>query len=1527
MCARTRRLSIHWPLLLLVATLPTAAGCGFGTIGAALGLSAGGGGGGGTDLPATLTGFSLEGTQAPPATLRFTLLDPESEPTPVELRLRIPDGSGGETDVLLTELSQGGTPQSNPQVLGTSPSGIEHVFDWNFTAQAGLPTDGSLIEGVTVYALVPGVLDDIFLGTNAVQSGVGNNPPAVSGVNLPSEAGGVLGIPFLIEDSAGDLVSVRIEFDIQGDTPDAGFQLVTPQFFGSPPPFAVVGVAASEAGTPVTFAWDTGADLTGSEFDVVLRLTPDDGLVEGTPVVTEAVRIDNSSVPTATIDGGGLLASSDSRRGIGIPYRVSDAESDRVRVVFQWRDPSGFFPTLPTSSDDLEELLADPVQRTQAQIATPFPLRALGAVEVVDESNLRLTGLNREAPWFVTQGLEGRQVALRSGRISPTQVTSSWPTTTLDQPVGVLPGSSSDRFLILDSGPLGWRLRDLQVATGEGPTVGTGEGTPTAMALEASGDSILLGTVQAGDWVVTRVQLSNGVSEELLAGSAPLPSGPIRGIAARGPNGAVITVADALLSLDLRPGAPGLARVVSQGLSEPSGVVLMPGSTDRVLLAERSFDPGSGPTGRLLSIHLRRATREVFPLFLPDAPSVGTPDLLRPGAIAFDETGSRLLLSGERATDLARGVFEFSVGAQGQASGSLLTAFGADASAVSFGPFGARWVTFSALGQVAAGSGVRVLAEVNSYDSGSEVATLAEPLTVFPQTGDQWAVELADQPFVRATPGGSPATFVWDSSDIEPGASALFRATPYDIDEGTNSATTGAKLIVDNYDVSPLITAAEGGSATNQSPALKAGDIDGDGDLDMVGLFLGGAPNLEVFLQDGARDFSDGFPIPSSPDSVGPTDIDLVDVDLDGDLDLVTANFGSDNFTIYRQASDGTFELDSRDVLGSAVDTPDPFAVESADVDADGIPEILAAHSSGTELYVSGAGGAGVFASTRTFDSSLSEPRAVDANRDGLTDILLAAFLNSGAQAYLATSPGVFEADPVEVSSTPGYPAREVLAADFGGGSPDLIHDDSSARLTYSPTGPDGSFGPNQDLPIPPGAGGFQPGELAVADLDRDGRTDLIVAESGSPQAGLLRSSGVQTFASPTVIGPAASLVSLPTSAGALSVRDLDGDGFADVSLGSGAAWNQQHSVRPGEFTSSVTQALSFGNAPRQVVAGDLDGDGDLDLVISNSGGPPALRIQRAPTQFDSSFLPDAAQFVAADRIALADLDADGDLDILHASGTQLVLRFQENGDFPSSLAVILQDSRFSFGNVEGTNLVCGDLDLNGELDLVFAAPDRDSVFVLLQEGGVFDTTNAQELADPALLTDPRQIALFDFNLDGRLDLVIADLVQDALVFFTNTPSGFSSANAFQLSSPSANLLEICDLDGDGRADLIANEASASSIRVRFQAFDGTFGSVTTVPIPEAPGGNFSRAIRCADVDQDGRMDLVVKINQRLVVLRQGATRRFTTAAPGLLPLGAPSTNLPSEALEVVDLDGDGDLDLVAGGLNGQALGVLYGAH
>lgn len=1535
--AGRRPVSGPWRLLLLAAILPATSGCGFGTIGAALGLSSGGSGSGsGGGLPTTLTGFSLEGTQAPPATIRFQLFDPESQTAMVELRMLVPDGSGGETDSLLTQLTQNGVPSPNPLLLEASPTGTEHVFQWDFPDEPGLPSDGTLVEGVTVFALVPGVVDEAFNGTNAEISGLGNNPPAVTDLVLPQEAGGVVGIPFEVVDTTGDLVRVRIEFDVQGDDPDAGFLPVTPQFASAPPEFAVLDIEASEDGTPFTFAWDTSADLGGSELDVVLRLTPDDGLVEGPALVSDVLRVDNSSVPTALIDGGGLLASTDNRRGIGIPYSVSDGESDRVRVAFQWRSPSGSFPDLPTSADELEQLLADPVQREQAQIATPFPLEASGPMEALDATTVRLGGITRQAPWLVTQGLEGQGLVLRRGRIEPADVTSSFSTTTLDGPVGVLPGSMPDRFLILDSGPLGWRLRDLEVSGGEGPTLASGPGMPTAMAMEASGESILLATVQAGDWAIERVFLGDGTIQPLLSRSEPLPSGPVRGIAARGPNGAVITVDDALLSLDLRPGAPGVGRVVSAGLSQPTGVVLLPGSVDRVLVAETFFDPGTGSTGRLLAIDLRRALREEYPLFLVNSPGLGTPDLLRPRALAFDETGSRLLVTGERASDLQIGVFEFSVGAQGRATGSLLTAFGAEASAVSYGPFGARWVTLAGLNQILVGSGARAQFQIESFDSGTEVATLTEPLTTFPQVGDQWAATNDDQPFVQATPGGRDATFVWDSgADIEAGGSALFRATPYDMDAGLSSQTTGAILVRDDYEVAPLVFPALDSTPTLQAPALAFGDLDLDGDSDLVGLFFGGSDQvLEAFLQDPPREFGERAPFPDDPELISVVDLELADVDLDGDLDIVTAN-SLGTFTIVRQAADGTLGLDPSDVLGDSDTNPNPFGVEAADFDADGIPELLGSHNLGTDLFVSGAGGPGVFAATRTFDATLAVPRAVDINRDGLTDVLLPATLGLGAQAFFATSAGVFEDDPVQVSAMTGYVARDLLAADFGFGGPDLIHDESSARLTYSPTESDGGFAPNQDLPIPTGIGVFQPGELAAADLDRDGNADLIVADGGSPQAGLLRTNGIQTFASPTVIGPFESTTPVATSAGAIAARDSDGDGRADLALGAGGAWNHHHPVRPGEFTSSDTEELAAGDAPRQVFSGDLDGDGDLDLVLGNSDGTPGLRVQRAPTQFDVSFLIPTSPPVTADRVALVDLDGDGDLDILHASGTRLALRYQEGlGDgpagpasFPASSAVVIEDPRFSFGVEEGTNLVASDLDANGELDLVFASPAGDSIFILSQNGGVFDVAAAQELADPSLLLDPRQIAVFDFNLDGRSDLVVADLATDSLVFFTNTAAGFNTTDAFSLASPSANLLELCDLDGDGRIDLITNDSSASSVRVRFQALNGSFGDVTTIAIPQAPSGTFTRAIRCVDVDSDGLLDLVVKINQRVIVLRQGASRSFQEAAPGLLPVGAPNTNLPSEALEAVDLDGDGDTDLIAGSLNGVALGVLYGAH
>ena len=1515
-------------LLALGLACTPLAGCGFGTIGAALGLSGGGGGGGG-GTPVGLSQFAVDEPEVAPATVRFRLLDPENEPATVELRFRVPDpGGGAPLDRPMTALTLGGLPLANPTALDASDTGTDYAVTWDFAAEPDLPADGSLTADVTAYALVPGVLDDPQLGLNAVVVGLGNDAPEVLAATVPIEADELIAIPFTVADSSGDEVDVRIEYDLVNDVPDAGFQLATPQAQSTPPPFAVEDVVAAPTGTQVTFFWNTEVDLFELESDVVLRLTPDDGFAEGAPFVTDPFRVDNNTVPIASLDGAALIANPDRRRGIAIPFEVLDAEFDRVRLVFQFREPGGVFPALPTDASAMEALLEDPVASAAAQIATPYPRVAEGPIETVDATTVRLAGIGRAAPWYVAQGLEGLAVDVVRERTAPDTIAASWVTTVLDGPAGVAPGSAPDRALVLDRGPGGWRLRDIELATGDAVDVAVGPGEPGALSPEAGGASVLVASESGGDWRVERVDLASGTVDTLFVRTDPLPTGAVRGLAARGPAGALVTVDDTLFELDLRPGLSGVARPVVTGLGEPRDVVLAPGRPDLALLAETAFDGGGGPEGRLVWVDLRRGACEPVTLDLPASPSAGGPDLVFPRALAFAPDGSRLLLSGERASDGLRGVFEASLGAHGAAEAALLTAFTADVDALAFGPRGQRLATLRTAGELAVGGGVRARLSVESFDAGTELATLAGPLAFATSPGERWSVASAGQPFVKASPTGVPGSFAWDSRDVPPGGAAFFRAVPFDTEQGFAAATGASKPVGLVHDVDAVLLDAGGGTDTAQAGAVGIGDVDGDGRLDLAALFPGDEPNLELYLQDAPRSFTSLGTLPSPPGTEGPVDLELADVDGDGDLDVVTANETAETFSVWRQAPSGLFELASEDVLGDSDDTPAPFAIEAADLDADGVLELLGSHANGVSVFVADSGG--VYSEAQVLDDGLAPARAADVDRDGTLDVVLGSSGGNGIRAHAGIGAAAFESSATELTAPLGFDAREVFAGDLGAGGPSLVADDGNLRLTLAAAEPTGGFGAPTELALPPAAGGFQPGELAACDTDGDGVVDLVAAERGSPRAALYRGLSSGGFAVPAaVVGTSATLLANETEAACLAARDLDGDGAVDLVLGTGTGLAIHFPVRGGEFTSGTSQAIgtTSGSAPRQLLDADLDGDGDRDLVLASATGPPSLRLQRAPTLFDSVPLAATTPAVDANRIACGDLDGDGDVDLVHAEGTQLALRYQTgSADFAPTDAVVLDDPRFAFDDSEGTNVLIGDVDGDGDADLVFSNPQRSSVFVLPQDEGAFDPADAIELEDSNVLDEPRQLALADLDRDGSLDLVVADVLEDALVVFPNVGDGFDVTMAFALPAPSANLVLAADLDGDGRPDLVTNSPSGNTIRVRYQAFDGSFGSALDVAVDVAPPGADARALRAVDADGDGRTDLVIKVDQRLVVLRQGAPRRFVVASPGLLPAGAPATNLPSEGLVATDLDGDGDPDLAAGGLFGFPLGVVYGS-
>lgn len=163
-----------------------------------------------------------------------------------------------------------------------------------------------------------------------------------------------------------------------------------------------------------------------------------------------------------------------------------------------------------------------------------------------------------------------------------------------------------------------------------------------------------------------------------------------------------------------------------------------------------------------------------------------------------------------------------------------------------------------------------------------------------------------------------------------------------------------------------------------------------------------------------------------------------------------------------------------------------------------------------------------------------------------------------------------------------------------------------------------------------------------------------------------------------------------------------------------------------------------------------------------------------------------------------------------------------------------------------------------------------------------------------------RQVAIADFDGDGRPDLAFADPKGSSLRIFINAPSGFGRGAALDAASSSA--LAAGDFDGDHRQDLAWS--SATGIRVVLGAGDGTFGPPFVVSADNLPGALFA-----ADLDGDGRDDLVSAGASLRTFLRLGAS---SVVGPRLEPGLAPGGEQGAQEVAIADVDADGHPDVLS---------------
>ncbi|MFG0253126.1 MAG: FG-GAP repeat domain-containing protein [Phycisphaerales bacterium JB038] len=368
-----------------------------------------------------------------------------------------------------------------------------------------------------------------------------------------------------------------------------------------------------------------------------------------------------------------------------------------------------------------------------------------------------------------------------------------------------------------------------------------------------------------------------------------------------------------------------------------------------------------------------------------------------------------------------------------------------------------------------------------------------------------------------------------------------------------------------------------------------------------------------------------------------------------------------------------------------------------------------------------------------------------------------------------------------------------------------------------------------------------------------------------------------------------------------LAAADLDGDGADDLAITSyGELWIYLSDGAGGFPTCERLTGLGGdafpGGVGLNVGAGDVDGDGDPDLLVTAETSPGTLYI--ALNQGDGSFQNGGALAFAPapGRPTCVDLNGDGALDVV----------------FPASgqLGVVLNDGSGAFSTPEfysvpslAWSLVASDYDEDGNIDLaLFRNTGPPEIYLLLGAGdGAFSVGPSTTLdgdAEPPLVGG-------DFNEDGHADLVcLLDVGAGYLQLYLGQGDGSFVLSGFPQSPAGPSALRVADFDSDAHLD-IATAASGnfeSKFAINFGAGDGTFDLGPDILLDRDPGRLVS-----GDFDGDGALDIAADgAHKFTIVALNGGDGSFTTSRYSQLDGYVQSFDLG-------DLDGDFDVDLVVG--------------